>query len=173
MAENASPLTHELDLLVTNVRTPAGGRTRLGVKDGVFAVPAPNARARVHLDAKDQLALPGFIDCHTHAVYAGSRLDEHLMKRRGASYSEIASAGAGIRATVRAVRAAAQDELVAQSLPRLLSLARSGVTTAEVKSGYGLDLGTELKMLRAIQRLQSLVPMTLVPTFLGTRCPTA
>jgi imidazolonepropionase len=167
MAENTPALTHELDLLVTNVRTSAGVTATIGVKDGIFALPAPNAHARSTIDAQGHLALPGFIDCHTHAVYAGSRLDEHLMKRRGASYTEIAAAGGGIRASVRAVRAASEDDLVAQSLPRLLSLTRSGVTTAEVKSGYGLDLATELKMLRAIQRLQSLVPMTLVPTFLG------
>jgi imidazolonepropionase len=111
--------------------------------------------------------LPGFIDCHTHALYAGNRMTEHVRKLEGESYESIARSGGGIRTTVAAVRAASIDELVEQTLPRIHALAREGVTCVEIKSGYGLALEQELKMLRAIRALAQHVPVSIVPTFLG------
>jgi imidazolonepropionase len=97
--------------------------------------------------------LPGLVDCHTHIVFAGNRAREFEMRLDGASYEEIAKAGGGILSTVRATREASEDDLVASALPRLDALLAEGVTTIEVKSGYGLDLATEARMLRAARRL--------------------
>jgi imidazolonepropionase len=97
--------------------------------------------------------LPGLVDCHTHIVFAGNRAREFEMRLDGASYEEIAKAGGGILSTVRATREASEDDLVASALPRLDALLAEGVTTIEVKSGYGLDLATEARMLHAARRL--------------------
>ena len=110
---------------------------------------------------------PGLIDCHTHLVYAGNRANEFEMRLDGASYQEIAEAGGGILSTVQAVRAATEDELYAQSLPRIKMMMAGGVTTLEVKSGYGLDLPNELKMLKVIRRLGQVLPIDVHATFLG------
>jgi imidazolonepropionase len=100
--------------------------------------------------------LPGLIDCHTHLVFAGDRAREFELRLEGASYEEIARAGGGILSTVQATRAASEDALVAAALPRLDALLAEGVTTVEVKSGYGLDLATEARMLRVARRLPTL-----------------
>jgi imidazolonepropionase len=110
---------------------------------------------------------PGLIDCHTHLVYAGSRAHEFEMRLNGATYEDIARAGGGIVSTVKAVRAASFDELYEQSVPRLKALQAQGVTTLEIKSGYGLDTESELKMLRVAKRLGEDFPVTVRPTFLG------
>jgi imidazolonepropionase len=110
---------------------------------------------------------PGLIECHTHLVYAGNRSAEFEARLAGSTYEEIARAGGGILATMRATRAASEDELLAQSLPRALSLIADGVTTLEIKSGYGLDLDSELKMLRTARRLAARLGITVVNTFLG------
>jgi imidazolonepropionase len=110
---------------------------------------------------------PGFIDCHTHLVYAGNRSHEFEMRLKGASYQAIAKAGGGILSTVHAVRAASEDDIYAQSLPRLKALMADGVTTLEIKSGYGLDIPNELKLLNVIRRFETETPLTIVPTFLG------
>jgi imidazolonepropionase len=110
---------------------------------------------------------PGLVDCHTHLVYAGDRADEFEMRLNGASYQEIAEAGGGILSTVRAVRAATEDELYSQSLPRIKTMLAGGVTTLEIKSGYGLDLQNELKMLNVIRRLGQALPIDVQATFLG------
>lgn len=110
---------------------------------------------------------PGLIDCHTHLVYAGSRAKEFEMRLMGATYEEIARAGGGIVSTVKAVRAASPDELYAESAPRLKAMQAQGVTTVEIKSGYGLDTAGELKMLRVAKQLGADFPVTLSPTFLG------
>jgi imidazolonepropionase len=119
------------------------------------------------LDAKGGFVGPGFVDCHTHVVFAGERADEFEQRCQGKTYLEIAAAGGGIARTVRATREATEDELVQGALPRLRRLLEFGVTTAEVKSGYGLDLESELRMLRVIRRLGASQPISLHPTFLG------
>jgi imidazolonepropionase len=98
---------------------------------------------------------PGLIDCHTHLVFAGNRVAEFEQRRNGATYEDIARRGGGILATVAATRAASEEALLAESRPRALSLAREGVTTLEIKSGYGLDLDTERRMLRAARQIGS------------------
>lgn len=118
------------------------------------------------LDARGGFVGPGLVDPHTHLVFAGERAGEFDLRNRGASYLELARAGGGIMSTVRATRAASEDELVELALPRLRNLLEQGVTTAEVKSGYGLNLADELKILRAIRRLSSRQPVRLIPTLL-------
>ena len=110
---------------------------------------------------------PGLIDCHTHLVHAGNRANEFAMRLAGATYEQVARAGGGIVASVKALRAASEDELVRQALPRLDALIAEGVTTIEVKSGYGLDLENELKSLAAARRLESERRVTVRTTFLG------
>src|SRR5688572_3388844 len=110
---------------------------------------------------------PGLVECHTHLVYAGDRSDEFAARLRGATYEDIAKAGGGILSTMRATRAASEDELLAQSLPRAQALVADGVTTLEIKSGYGLDLPSELKMLRVARRIGEQLGVTVVKTFLG------
>ncbi len=118
-------------------------------------------------ECQGQLITPGLIDCHTHLVYAGNRATEFQMKLAGVSYAEIAKAGGGILSTVRHTRAATEEELIKQSLPRILALRADGVTTVEIKSGYGLDLVNELKMLRVAKRLGELTGLRVRKTFLG------
>ncbi|MBL8744876.1 MAG: imidazolonepropionase [Phycisphaerae bacterium] len=118
------------------------------------------------LDARGRVLMPAFIDAHTHALWAGDRLDEWDMKRRGVSYLEILHAGGGIMSTVRAVRAASDHDLAANLRHRLHSMLAEGTTTIEVKSGYGLSTLHELRMLRAIRDASTDFPGTLVPTAL-------
>jgi len=110
---------------------------------------------------------PGLVDCHTHLVYAGNRADEFEQRLCGASYEEIARRGGGINSTVRATRAASEDELFCQSARRLEALLREGVTAIEIKSGYGLRLEDEQKMLRVARRLGARYPVSVYTTFLG------
>ncbi|MBN1514621.1 MAG: imidazolonepropionase [Phycisphaerae bacterium] len=119
------------------------------------------------LDAAGGCVVPGLVDCHTHAVFAGSREKEFVQRIEGRSYLEIAESGGGIRSTMRAVREASEEDLVRLALPRLRRMLESGTTTAEVKSGYGLTVDDELKMLRAIKRLNTLQPIELVATYLA------
>ena len=117
------------------------------------------------LDARGGMVIPGLIDSHTHLVFAGTREDEFVQRSQGRSYLEIARAGGGIQRTVRAVREASLDELVALAFPRLRRMLSYGVTTLEVKSGYGLSVDDEIKMLQAVRRLSELQPIELVPTY--------
>ncbi len=110
---------------------------------------------------------PGLIDCHTHLVFAGDRAAEFEQRLNGASYADIARAGGGILATVQATRAASEDELLHLSLPRARALRREGVTTLEIKSGYGLDLPSESKMLRVARRIGEALGIGVRTTFLG------
>lgn len=110
---------------------------------------------------------PGLIDCHTHLVFAGTRADEYAERLRGVSYAEIARRGGGILSTMRAVRAASEQQLVDESAPRLRALLAEGVTTVEIKSGYGLTLADERKMLRAARALQAEFPVTVRATLLA------
>ncbi|WP_230460345.1 imidazolonepropionase [Sansalvadorimonas verongulae] len=126
-----------------------------------------NVKADQEIDGYGQWLTPGLIDCHTHLIYAGDRSKEFEQRLEGVSYEEIARNGGGILSTVNATRAATEDELVEAARPRLEALLAEGVTTVEVKSGYGLDLQTELKMLRAAGRLADEYPVTFKRTFLG------
>lgn len=119
------------------------------------------------IDCKGQLVTPGLIDCHTHLVYAGQRAHEFKMRLAGASYAEIARCGGGILSTVKDTRKVSEDELLQQSLPRIKAMQREGVTTVEIKSGYGLDLASELKILRVARRLGKLTGLRVKTTFLG------
>jgi imidazolonepropionase len=119
------------------------------------------------IDGEGALALPGFVDPHTHLIFAGERADEFEERLRGVSYGEIAARGGGIRSTVRKVRAASAEDLARAALPRLDRMLAHGTTCAEAKTGYGLSLADEEKSLAAIEGLGRLHPLTLVPTFLG------
>lgn len=130
------------------------------------ALPAIGPGARV-IDASGCVVMPGFVDCHTHLVFDGWRADEYEMRLAGRSYKEIAQAGGGILATVRSTRAASEPDLHDSARSRLDEMLAWGTTTCEIKSGYGLDTDTELKMLRIIRRLGKEGPQTIVPTFMG------
>ena len=167
----------DCEVLFTNVNlaTMADGYGELsdgaiGVAGGRIAwlgarADAP-AAAAVH-DCGGQWLTPGLIDCHTHIVHAGNRSDEFEARLNGATYEDIARAGGGIMSTVRATRAASDDDLLRQSLPRIKSLLAEGVTTIEIKSGYGLTIDAEAKMLRVARRVGQLLPVGVATTFLG------
>jgi imidazolonepropionase len=124
-------------------------------------------RARRTIDAETRLITPGLIDCHTHLVYGGNRAHEFEQRLNGVSYSEIAQAGGGINSTVRATRNSSENDLLSSALPRLDALLAEGVTTVEIKSGYGLDVDTEIKMLRVARALSKKRPVDIVTSFLG------
>jgi imidazolonepropionase len=124
-------------------------------------------RGRENIDAAGKVVCPGFVDPHTHVVYAGDRVDEFELRIKGATYMEIMAAGGGIASTMAATRGASLAELVAQSRPRLETMLALGTTTVEIKTGYGLAAEHELKMLRAIEQLADEVAADLVPTFLA------
>ena len=148
-------------------------RGAVAALDGRIAFAGPMAELPSGWDAKQRVALdgmwitPGLIDCHTHLVYAGDRAEEFELRLAGTSYEEIARRGGGILSTVRATRAASQDELVTASLPRLDALLAEGVTTVEIKSGYGLDEASEIRMLRAARTLERERDVSVVTSYLG------
>ena len=127
----------------------------------------PEALATNVHDVTGCCVTPGLIDCHTHLVFAGNRAHEFEQRLEGKTYEEIARQGGGIQSTVAATRAASFDELFEHSLPRAKALQRSGVTTLEIKSGYGLDFETEAKMLRVAKKIGEVLPVTVKRTFLG------
>lgn len=167
----------EMDLLFTNVHlaTMAGGYgeqrdAALAVKDGRIAWIGPRAqapRAAQERDCGGAWMTPGLVDCHTHIVHAGNRSNEWEARLNGATYEDIARQGGGIMSTVRATREADVDALVAASLPRVQAMLREGVTTLEIKSGYGLELESEARMLQAARRIGELLPVRVATTFLG------
>ncbi|WP_198021691.1 imidazolonepropionase [Mesorhizobium sp. WSM3224] len=162
--------------------TMADGAAGLGIvekgavaaHDGIITYAGPEAdmpgsagQGAEIVDCAGRWITPGLIDCHTHLVYAGNRANEFEMRLAGATYEEVARAGGGIVSSVKSLRAASEDELVAQTLPRLDALMAEGVTTVEVKSGYGLDADNEKKSLRAARRLASERPVTVRATCLA------
>ncbi|NDW04945.1 imidazolonepropionase [Jiella pacifica] len=178
VVDSSQPVTVWRNLrLATMAETGQGiGRILDGalvVRDGRFAFAGSEAdlpaefRAAESRDGEGRWATPGLVDCHTHLVYAGNRAKEFEMRLAGASYEEVARAGGGIVSSVKGVRAASEDELVAQTLPRLDALIAEGVTTVEIKSGYGLDTDSEMKSLRAAGRLAEARDVLIRRTFLG------
>jgi imidazolonepropionase len=144
------------------------------IRDGAIEQAGPHAVVTSQLppdcevvDAGNRVVLPGFVDAHTHPVFAGTRVDEFEQRASGATYEEIAAAGGGIRSTVRKTRAASEDQLFESAVHRTEWFLSGGTTTLEAKSGYGLSLDDELKMLRVIRRLNLRGPLRYVPTFLG------
>jgi imidazolonepropionase len=119
------------------------------------------------VDAAGRVVLPGFVDAHAHPVFAGNRLDEFELRAGGATYEEIAVGGGGIRSTVRQTQAATEDQLLAQAMKHAEWFTRCGTTTVEAKSGYGLSVEDEIKILRVVRRLNKETPVEFVPTFLG------
>jgi imidazolonepropionase len=166
---------HDAVWLNANLATMTGAEPYGAIRDGVIAATAgciswvgPRSawkeKAKREVDAGGAWITPGLVDCHTHLVYAGDRAAEFELRLKGASYEEIARAGGGIVSTVAQTRAASEDELLRTAQARLRQWIAEGVAVVEVKSGYGLDRDTELKMLRAARRLQG---VTVKTTFLG------
>ncbi|MBW8769248.1 MAG: imidazolonepropionase [Gemmatimonadetes bacterium] len=143
------------------------------VRDGNITAVAPeselhaaNSDAAI-VECAGGVLTPGFVDSHTHAIFGRARYEEQELRAAGIDYMEIARRGGGIHASVRDLRVRSEDELFVLAAPRLMRLAASGVTTVEVKSGYGLTLDDELKTLRVVRRLAETLPLRIVPTFLG------
>ncbi|MDM3887472.1 imidazolonepropionase [Pseudomonas sp. BCRC 81390] len=161
-----------------HVATMAEGRysaiedAAIVTRDGLIEWIGPRAglapvEAERTVDLGGAWVTPGLIDCHTHAVFGGNRSGEFEQRLQGVSYAEIAAQGGGIASTVRATRAASEDELFASALQRVRALMRDGVTTIEIKSGYGLDLANERKMLRVARRLADELPLAVRSTCLA------
>ncbi|HEY0840828.1 MAG TPA: amidohydrolase family protein, partial [Vulgatibacter sp.] len=181
---HADLVVHSASAVVTCAGDPSGGPdVALGILPGaavaalegriVWIGPAERLGQEVldlpsalTIDAAGGLVTPGYVDAHTHVVFAGDRAREFSLRCGGASYQELLQAGGGILSTVRATRAASEDELVELAVPRLQRLVAEGVTTVEVKSGYGLTVADELKMLRAAHRAAAQAGVDLVGTVL-------
>ena len=161
------PQAGELGLLFDASLAARGGRiVAVGPREQVAAQTELLPGATV-LDARGRCVLPGLVDCHTHLVYAGDRADEYALRQSGASYQAILAAGGGIISTVRQTRAASDEDLLRAARARLARMLAQGTTTVEVKSGYGLDLATEIRLLEVADRLRSEGPARVVPTLLG------
>jgi imidazolonepropionase len=148
------------------VATSEGKIVAVGRTEEVLGQIKTDQQTKV-IDAKDKVVLPGFLDCHTHPVFAATREEEFDMRVRGKSYQEIAAAGGGIKSSVETLRSKTKQELIRFALPYLDRLLSYGTTTIEAKSGYGLSLEDEIKMLEVIQELNRIHPIDLIPTFLG------
>jgi imidazolonepropionase len=156
-----------LDLAIIN---DGGLLIRDGVIESVAAsgeIERKTPRDAEIVDVHSRVVLPGFVDAHTHIVFAGNRLDDFERRTSGETYEQIAAAGGGIRSTVAKIRAADDNDLLAQAKKHAQWFLKGGTTTVEAKSGYGLTVDEELKILRAIQRLNQATPLECVPTFLG------
>lgn len=163
-----------LATMATDTGTPYGAIDDgvVVARDGRIVFAGPRAEAPAFgsaevIDCEDRWITPGLIDCHTHLVYGGDRAHEFELRLKGASYEEIARAGGGIVSSVKATRAASENELFASADKRLAALIAEGVTTIEIKSGYGLDIDSETKVLAVARRLGRERPVGVVTTFLG------
>ncbi len=180
-SHSSNPFPDNVDQMFTHCRMATMAKGNYGImKNAALAVSGkkiswigpmdalPETLGTIKVtDCRNQWILPGFVDCHTHLIWAGSRADEFEMRLAGASYADIARAGGGIFSTVTATRAADEDMLFDLASRRMARFLRQGITTVEIKSGYGLDLDTELKMLAVAGRLQKACPQDVSTTFLG------
>lgn len=166
------------DLLLTGIghlTTNTGDAVRdaaVSISDGrvVYAGPesdAPDQGSSERIDCDGRAVIPGFVDAHTHLVFAGDRSDEFAMRLAGASYAEIAAAGGGILSTMKSTRVASEDELFDLAAARVRRMVAAGTTSLEIKSGYGLDMETELRLLRVASRIGEELPVSVKTTFLG------
>jgi imidazolonepropionase len=176
-------LPQTIDTLFTRCRIAAmAGNSLAVIENGALAVSGEKiawvgkekdlpqdygTRCKTIADCQNRWIMPGFVDCHTHLVWAGSRSHEFEMRVRGVGYEEIAKQGGGILSTVRATRVASREDLLALASKWVNTMIRKGITTLEIKSGYGLDLETELKILDVVGDLQRVFPLHIEPTFLG------
>ncbi len=158
------PRLGDLGLIADGAIAVAEGRI---VAVGPSAEMRSQVTAKAEMDAAGRVVTPGFVDPHTHVVWAGDRAGEFELRLSGATYMQIMTTGGGIMSTVRATRAASLEQLMAETRPRLDRMLAHGTTTVEAKTGYGLTLGDELKQLEAIAHLNATHPIDLVPTFLA------
>ncbi|CUX57737.1 imidazolonepropionase [Rhizobium oryzihabitans] len=181
--ENATSLWRNARLATFNPSMEGIGaieNAAIAVRNGRIAfagaesdLPADLASADETIDCGGRWITPALIDCHTHLVFGGNRAMEFEMRLNGATYEEIAKAGGGIVSSVRDTRALSEEALVAQALPRLDTLLAEGISTIEIKSGYGLDIETELKMLRVARKLETLRPVRIVTSYLAAHATPA
>ena len=180
VSDEARDFTHQnvvCDVLIKNARVVTMDqynrvleRANVGIKDGIIShvtSDLTHLTALQVIDADEQLLTPGLIDCHTHLIYAGNRSAEFSQRLNGASYADIANQGGGILSTVRATRRAGLEELTHLATQRANVMLAHGTTTVEIKSGYGLDLSTEIKILTVARMLEKNLPISVIPTFLG------
>lgn len=174
-------MTKQCDVVIDNVRIasmqkngkPYGilSQSCVAIKDGkvlaIFDSTDTSYQSSKRVDGENKWLLPGFIDCHTHLVYGGNRANEFEQRLQGKTYTEIAQQGGGILGTVNATREASELTLLTSAIKRAARLVEEGVTCIEVKSGYGLDLDTELKMLKVAKQISEHLPVSIVPTYLG------
>lgn len=163
-------IVHNVQLYPMAVDAERATANSFAVKDGHIAqigVPADGSVARKLINGHGAVALPGFIDCHTHACYAGNRMAEHALRLRGLSYAEISKRGGGILNTVKSLKKADIDSLIAENRPRTTHLLNEGVTTVEIKSGYGLTTDQEIKQLNAIAAMAKHQAPRIVSTYLA------
>lgn len=174
-------MTKQCDLVINNVRIasmqkngePYGHLTQssVAIKNGkvlaIFDASEESYESPQTFDGQNKWLLPGFIDCHTHLVFGGNRANEFEQRLQGKTYTEIAQQGGGIQGTVNATRESSEQTLLEGAIKRATRLVEEGVTSIEVKSGYGLDMQTELKMLKVANQIAEHLPVTIIPTYLG------
>lgn len=157
----------DVGLLEDGCLASHGGRVVFVGKEEDFREEFHLEKEAVCLDASGLVALPGFVDSHTHLPFAGTREEEFILRLKGSSYQQLVKKGMGIQTTVRATRKASQEELISLCLSRLDSMLLHGTTTVEAKSGYGLNLEDEIKQLQALKEAAKIHPVDIIPTFMG------
>ena len=174
-------MTKQCDLIIDNVRIASMQKndnaygiipdSSVAIENGkilaIFDGSETSYQSDIRYDGENKWLLPGFIDCHTHLVYGGNRANEFEQRLQGKTYTEIAQQGGGIQGTVNATREASEQTLLSSAIKRAARLVEEGVTCIEVKSGYGLDLHTELKMLKVAKQISENLPVSIVTTYLG------